>query len=355
VGKLEFLPPARASPIAGSLDLFQGFDGFKEQGSFFEGFQLVPRSTHRFQAFKVLKASRLAAPQRSCRQGLVGRPTARRRSPSVPCVPVLVMLSGTDSFMRPVAWNYDQLTLTQLATGASDSPFLWRFGWAAGTGVEFPVLPHWAARFEYLFTDYGFRSVTFPTAVQRSDSNFVLQEFRAGLNSQFDATLSDNGPLATLWPDSDRINFHAQSTLVEQAYLTFRSPYVGPIVYLGPGRAARPGTQRSIPASGCGRVPNCGSTRKSIKEWVWRRRTGVAGFPSAESYKLGFDYPYARVQRAFVRQTIDLGGNPKRSRPTSISSPARGRRTASCRRSEGPPSSTYLTPTNMPTIPKPIS
>jgi high affinity Mn2+ porin len=30
---------AGASPISGSLDLFQGFDGFKEQGSFFEGLQ----------------------------------------------------------------------------------------------------------------------------------------------------------------------------------------------------------------------------------------------------------------------------------------------------------------------------
>ena len=35
---------------------------------------------------------------------------------------------------------------------------------------------------------------------------------------------------------------------------------------------------------------------------------GVAGFPSGEAYKLGADYPYARVQRYFIRQTIDLGG-----------------------------------------------
>ncbi len=34
----------------------------------------------------------------------------------------------------------------------------------------------------------------------------------------------------------------------------------------------------------------------------------VAGFPSADSYRLGFAYPYARVQRHIVRQTIDLGG-----------------------------------------------
>ena len=39
---------------------------------------------------------------------------------------------------------------------------------------------------------------------------------------------------------------------------------------------------------------------------------GVAGFPSAEAYKLGDNYPYARVQRYFVRQTIDLGGETEK-------------------------------------------
>ena len=39
---------------------------------------------------------------------------------------------------------------------------------------------------------------------------------------------------------------------------------------------------------------------------------GVAGFPSAEAYKLGADYPYARVQRYFIRQTIDLGGETEK-------------------------------------------
>ena len=39
---------------------------------------------------------------------------------------------------------------------------------------------------------------------------------------------------------------------------------------------------------------------------------GVGGFPSAESYKLGADYPYARIQRAFVRQTINLGGETEK-------------------------------------------
>ena len=35
---------------------------------------------------------------------------------------------------------------------------------------------------------------------------------------------------------------------------------------------------------------------------------GVAGFPSGEAYKVGAVYPYARIPRMFIRQTIELGG-----------------------------------------------
>jgi high affinity Mn2+ porin len=35
---------------------------------------------------------------------------------------------------------------------------------------------------------------------------------------------------------------------------------------------------------------------------------GVAGFPSGEAYKIGQNNPYLKLQRLFLRQTIDLGG-----------------------------------------------
>jgi high affinity Mn2+ porin len=35
---------------------------------------------------------------------------------------------------------------------------------------------------------------------------------------------------------------------------------------------------------------------------------GVAGFPTAEAYKVGQKAPYVRMQRLFFRQTVDLGG-----------------------------------------------
>jgi high affinity Mn2+ porin len=40
---------------------------------------------------------------------------------------------------------------------------------------------------------------------------------------------------------------------------------------------------------------------------------GAAGFPSAAAFKIGASFPYARVQRYFVRQTIDLGGESEKA------------------------------------------
>src|SRR5215471_18039726 len=64
------------------------------------------------------------------------------------------------------AWTYDQLTLTQLADGTTDAPFLWRLGWVAGLGIEWAFAPNWTANVEYLFTKYGNSSVLclFPVA-----------------------------------------------------------------------------------------------------------------------------------------------------------------------------------------------
>ena len=39
---------------------------------------------------------------------------------------------------------------------------------------------------------------------------------------------------------------------------------------------------------------------------------GAAGFPSGEAYKLGHAFPYTRVQRYFLRQTVNLGGEEQK-------------------------------------------
>jgi len=317
-----------APGISGSTNLFQQIDTFDEAGSFFAGLQggynyVLPSRLvigaeidASFPSFPNLAGisvggtstflSTTFGPE-SYSETVLASGTVRGR---IGYAPGHWLFYATGGF----AWTYDQLTLTQLTSGASESPFLWRLGWAAGAGVEVPVAHHWTARLEYLFTDYGISHVEFLGGAQGIGSNFTLQELRAGLNYRFG---SDTAPpivvaKAPATPDLDNVNFHSQTTFVEQAYPSFRSPYQG---------------VQSLPGSAQGRETWDVTLYAGVRLWkgaeLWvspeidqgfglANTHGVAGFPSAESFKLGFDYPYARVQRYFVRQTIDLGGDSEK-------------------------------------------
>jgi high affinity Mn2+ porin len=308
--------------VSGSLNLAQPVDTFNEAGSFFEGLQagynyMLPNrvvigaeidasfpAVQNLAGISIGGISNFTSPTLgpvSYSETVLSSGTMRGR---IGYAPGSWLFYATGGF----AWSYDQLSLTQPASGTTDMPFLWRLGWAAGVGVEVPILPHWTARLEYLFTDYGTSSVLFANAGQRFNSDFSLQELRAGLNYQF-----GNDPLAAIaavpaTPETDRVNFHGQTTFVWQGYPAIRSPFTGP---------------NSLPGSGQGRETFDATLYAGVRLWqgaeAWidpeidqghglADTHGVAGFPSAEAYKQGFNYPYARVQRYFVRQTIDLGG-----------------------------------------------
>jgi high affinity Mn2+ porin len=206
------------------------------------------------------------------------------------------------------AWTYDQQSLTQTSTGNSDSPYILRTGWAAGAGVETPVAPHWTARAEYLYTDYGKSTTQFFSGAQPVTSDWQLHAFRLGLNYQFGGGADSDRVEPPAAPDLDNINFHGQTTFSLQGYHLSRSPYQGP-------NSLERGTQAREIADV--------NLAVGLRPWqgaeVWfvpgidqgfglADTHGVAGFPSAEAYKLGATYPYARVDRLFVRQTLDVGG-----------------------------------------------
>jgi high affinity Mn2+ porin len=172
-----------------------------------------------------------------------------------------------------------------------------------------PLTPGWTAGLEYLYTRYGNSTVGYANAGQTSQSDLSLHELRLTLNYRPGAD-QNPGNVAASWfaPSQDRINIHGQSTFVWQAYPSIRSPYEG---------------TNSLPARGQGRETLDATLYVGLRLWqgaeVWidpevdqghglGDTHGAAGFPSGESYKLGFSYPYTRVQRAFLRQTIDLGG-----------------------------------------------
>jgi len=103
--------------------------------------------------------------------------------------------------------------------------------------------------------------------------------------------------------------FHAQSTFVYQYHPGFTSPYQG-TNSLTPAPQGKETFDLTL----------YGGVRlwKGAEFWVnpeidqgfgLSDTLGVAGFPSGEAYKVGSSQPYGRVHRAFVRQTIDLGGD----------------------------------------------
>jgi high affinity Mn2+ porin len=212
------------------------------------------------------------------------------------------------------AWAYDRLTVTQLDNnGTTDMPFLWRFGRVAGAGIEMPLAQNWTAGLEYLYTRYGSSTVGFANAGQTFQSNLALQELRLTLNYRPGSDLKPGNDAASWFaPSQDRFNVHGQTTFVWQSYPVIRSPYEG---------------TNSLPGRGLGRETLDATFFAGIRLWqgaeVWlnpeidqghglAETHGVAGFPSGEAFKQGFSYPYARMQRAFLRQTISLGGETEK-------------------------------------------
>ncbi len=325
-GASNWTASSAGTPFAsGSIDLYQPFGGFTGDGSYFGGFQvgydaMLPNrfviggvadasipSFPNLSGISIGGTSLLASPvgEESYSETVLSFGTVRGR---IGYARGNWLFYATGGF----AWTYDQLTLTNATTGTTDMPFLWRLGWAAGAGVEVPVAPHWTASLEYLFTDYGKSGVLFANAAQVFGSDFTQQELRAGLNYRFsaDATPSDAPGSAT--PSLDNINFHGQTTLTWQGYPSFRSPYAGP---------------NSLPGTAEGRETADATLYAGIRLWqgaeLWINGEidqgfgladthGIAGFPSAEAYKLGEDEPYARVPRYFIRQTINLGGDTQK-------------------------------------------
>jgi len=101
---------------------------------------------------------------------------------------------------------------------------------------------------------------------------------------------------------------HAQTTFVYQYHPSFTSPYEGPNSLSGDAQG-----QETFD------VTLYGGARlwKGAEFWVnpeldqgfgLSNTLGVAGFPNGEAYKVGTDHPYGRLHRAFLRQTINLGG-----------------------------------------------
>jgi len=313
-------------PVSGSLDIFNAYDAFKGTGSYFAGLQ---------GGYNFMLPSRLmlgieadmSFPNTLSGTSIFTAPAIGQAS-YAETVKMFGTLRGRVGYVHNgwllygtagLAWSRDRFVRTQLVgtpvggtatPDTAESALRTRLGWAAGLGAEVPVAPHWTAKAEYLFTGFGNTDVSFLAGAQRFNSDLAVHSIRAGLNYQLDGqNFADFKGITA--PDADGWAFHSQTTYVHQFTPGFRSPYRGP---------------HSL-------IPNQGRETWDVTLYAGLRlwsgaefwvnpeieqgfglsnTLGVAGFPSGEAYKLGSAFPYARLQRMFVRQTIDLGGKSEK-------------------------------------------
>src|SRR5271168_5045678 len=112
---------------------------------------------------------------------------------------------------------------------------------------------------------------------------------------------------AAVAADQESVAVHGQFTYVEQATSDFNAPYRGPNS-LSPDKGAE--TTDATLYLGTRLWPGAEAwANGEIDQGFGLDDTlGVAGFPSGEAYKVGKNQPYLRLQRLFVRQTVDLSG-----------------------------------------------
>ena len=312
----------------GSLDFAQPINTFSEAGSFFGGAQIgynytvgngfvigaeADMSTPSFPSVTGLTVGGItttdspAGPQ-TYSETVLNAGTIRGRIGYAPAIWPGILVYGTGG----LAWSYNQASIVNAATGDESDSYLFRLGWAAGAGVEVPFIPHWTARLEYLHTGYGNDTAYFPG--QRFTSDLSLDQVRLGINYKFgdDQEGSTKDAKAPSLINPDDISIHGQVTGTVQGYPAFHSAYSGP---------------NSLPAGGQTREVADATLYAGLRLWngaeVWANPEvdqghgigdthGLAGYANGESYKLGSDTPYARVQRYFLRQTINLGGEEQK-------------------------------------------
>jgi high affinity Mn2+ porin len=315
---------AATATLAGSIDLFNSYDAFKGTGSYLAGLQagynwmassrLLLGVEADFSAPNTIGGSQTVASVSSglanYRDTVLDLGTARGRLGYVADHWLVYATAG-------FAWTYDKLQRTQLLgtvggaiAGTVDTPLFWRLGWVAGIGAEIPIAPYWSARLEFLDSEFGNHQKRFAAAAQSYTSDLSMQRLQLGINYQLGVDPSKSDPLlkGIAPPELDNFNLHGQTTFVSQYAFPFRAPYAG---------------QNSL-APNAGRETWDFDLYVGFRPWeggeIWINPEidqgfglsgtfGVAGFPSAEAYKVGSTYPYARIPRAFLRQTIDLGGD----------------------------------------------
>jgi high affinity Mn2+ porin len=129
------------------------------------------------------------------------------------------------------------------------------------------------------------------------------------------ATDKPTAPAADAPTTPQRFAVHVQATIVGQGNAAFREPYDGPNSLNGGGDLRETFDLTGYVGVSPWRGMELWANPEIDQGFGLRNTLGAAGFPSAEAYKVGKKAPYFRLQRLFLRQTIDLGGDAAAVKP----------------------------------------
>jgi high affinity Mn2+ porin len=185
-----------------------------------------------------------------------------------------------------------------------------RSGWSVGAGAEYALSSHWNARIEYLYSQYDAADLQFASGT-RYASTFNFEEVRLGLNRKLGpgGSAEEDAKIGT---ESDRWELHAQTTYIQQAYPSFRSPYQGPNS-LSPFAQTR--ETWSMSAFVGVRLWDGGEAYYNpelLQGFGLSNTVGTAGFPNGEAQKSDFAYPHYSTSRLYLRQTFGFGGEQEK-------------------------------------------
>jgi high affinity Mn2+ porin len=110
---------------------------------------------------------------------------------------------------------------------------------------------------------------------------------------------------------------HGQATYVEQETDNFSSPYGG-ANSLTPNRGAETTDATLYLGVRPWRSAELWLAPEVDEGFGLDNTLGMAGFPSAEAYKVGHSQPYLRLPRAFLRETLNLGGESETQEPDQL-------------------------------------
>src|SRR5450830_609403 len=155
-----------------------------------------------------------------------------------------------------------------------------------------------------LFAIIALFAISF-NVIAATDSDYQTLEntyINKGSNAQSEVALPNDVAAEESW------NIHGQFTYVNQWHPSFNAPYSGANSLDSGSRQAHTNDMTLFAGVRLWRGAEFYLNPEFDQGFGFNNTLGVAGFTSAEAYKVGRNTPYFRLPRAFLRQVIDLGG-----------------------------------------------